>query len=110
MRVTIDVKMDDGQITRLEGVAGLAMMIQTEEGIPTVPFPWTKKKLAAALSDMPLISLRTDNMEQLAILLGCLMAFVKNANPAAYYSAVFFSQFVDTLNPHLRRTYPREPL
>lgn len=104
-RLRIDIRRDDGEVTRLEGVAGLAVMMQSDT-LPVVN-ERDARALMQALPDMPVVSLRADNSRQLAIMLGTLLASVSEyAGVETVELAIVLSAFVNAKKPELRRVLP----
>lgn len=105
-RLTFDLRRDLGDgspadVTRLEGVAGLAVMMQTvrlpivESGTPTDP-----EAIMQAVGEMPVVSLRAETAGQVAILLATLIAAVADRAPAGTVEmAIRLSRFVDASPP-----------
>jgi len=103
--IRIDLRRDDGDVTRLEGVAGLAVMMQTDH-LPVVDDA-DARALMQAVRDMPVVSLRANTSRQLAIMLGTLIASVGEiAGEETVQLACVLSGFVNAANPTLRRVLP----
>ena len=109
-RLTFDLRRDLGDgsapdVTRLEGVAGLAVMMQTLRlpiGDLTDP-----EAIMQAVGEMPVVSLRAETAGQVAILLGTLIAAVADRAPAGTVEmAIRLSRFVDASPPELGRVLP----
>ena len=110
-RLTFDLRRGtaDGppDVTRLEGVAGLAVMMQTDH-LPIVDGA-DPEAIMRAVSDMPVVSLRAATAGQLAILLGTLIASVEECAPAGTVEmAIRLSMFVNASRPEMRRVLPAE--
>ena len=80
--IRVELRRDDGEITRVDGVAAIAAVLQTDVMLPTLD-PDDKEAMLAALEDMPVVSLRCDNEAQLAVLLGTLLGTVADLAPNA---------------------------
>lgn len=98
MKITIDVCRDDGEVTRLEGVAGLAIMLQRD--LPPLPIENGKE------IPMPILSLRADTQAQMALMLAGLMAFCRQDDPETYERAERLSFVIDTKKAAVRRFLP----
>lgn len=98
MKITIDVARDDGEVTRLEGVAGLAIMLQRD--LPPAPIESGKQV------PMPILSLRAESKAQLALLLAGLLSFCRHEDPQVIEHAERLSLLMDSKNVTLRRELP----
>lgn len=104
--ITIDVRRFDGDVTRLEGVAGVSVVMG--EDVPIVD-PTDAEALVAAVKDMPVVSLRADNSAQLAVMLGCLMATIAEVAPEALDAAAAVALITNARDPRCRRDLPPRP-
>lgn len=105
--IRIEVRRDDGEVTRLEGPAGLAIMMQstapTVEDVPETPEgarEWMKSV------DMPAMSIRAKEPEELVIMLAALMAFVNAQGPELVEAARLLVPYVGVDRPAFRRVLP----
>jgi len=106
-RVRIDVRRDDGDVTRLEGPAGLAIMMQTSapsvENIPETPAgarEWMKGVDPAA------VSLRASQPEDIVVMLATLVATVNVYGPELVAAAMLLAPYIRADRPDLRRVLP----
>ncbi len=102
----IQLRRDDGDVTLLEGVAGVAVVMQSD----TIPCanPNDPVSLMKSLPEMPIISLRADNSAQLSVMLAGMIAVVDDAaGPEAVRIAFALAPLIDCRNPQLRREVPR---
>jgi hypothetical protein len=102
--ITIDVRRDDGEVTRLHGVAGMAVML------PEVDLPEGALDADALMrlvgDGMPVVSLRADNAAQLAVMLGVLMATIRDHCPEALVAAGEVARYAQAARPQWRRKLP----
>jgi len=74
-RIIIDVRRSDGDVTRLEGQAGVAICLQGST--PIIDLAAEPRDFMAALANVPVCALRADNLAQLAVMLGSIVATVE---------------------------------
>lgn len=106
-RIRIDVRRDDGEVTRLEGPAGLAIMMQTSapsvENIPETPErarAWMKS------IDPAVVSLRASGPEDVVIMLATLIATVSAMGPELVAAAGLLAPYIRADRPEFRRVLP----
>lgn len=94
-RIEIDVKRDDGDVTRLVGTAGIAAITKLNPDDPS----------GEAVNDAPWISLRADTRLQLAHLLAGIIASVRAQDPRVP-AAMELSKTMNAAAPEKRRELP----
>lgn len=104
MPLTIDVRRSDGDVTKLQGVAGVAVMLQTDFELEDFD---SAEDMMRHLPDMPIVSLRADNKGQLAVILAGLLASVRDTAGGEVVSTAFaLAPFIDAREPQLYREAP----
>ena len=106
-RLRIDVRRSDGEVTRLEGPAGLAIMMQSAAPMVTnVPDTAEGAREWMKSVDMPALSIRATEPEELVIMLAALMAFVNAQGPELLGAATLLFPHVGIDRPDFRRVLP----
>ena len=108
MTIRIDVRRDDGEVTRLEGPAGIAIMMQASAPtVENVPDTAEGAREWAMSVDMPALSIRASQPEELVIMLACFIAFVKHQGDELLAAAMLLAPYVGVDRPDFRRVLPR---
>lgn len=103
-RLTFDLRRQDGDVTRLEGEAGIAVMMQEE--IP-IADPNDLFDLMKQIKNMPVVSLRVDNEAQLAFLLAGLLGVIHQMGGYRVIEmAIVLSSLIKMGPDSLHRTLP----
>jgi hypothetical protein len=92
--IQIDVKRDDGQITRLSGVSGMAVCSPALGETPKA-------------TDPPAVSLRCNSPSELAWNLAALMGAVFHLDPIAFATALELMDVMSYEKPQIRQMQPR---
>ncbi len=99
MRITIDVTRGDGHVTRLEGVAGMAMML-------SAPVPLEGLEPNAKVP-MPAMAVRASTTGELAVMLAAMLAFCRHQDPGIVKAAEKLAPIIDVGRPLWRRELDR---
>lgn len=95
MRITIDVKREGGQVTRLVGVSGMAVVTGASVGGRITPE-----------TDTPVVTLRCNNAAELAWNLAALMGAVRSVDETAFAAAFRLMELLNFDRPVIRRELP----
>lgn len=105
LMIRLDIRRDDGEVTRIEGVASVSAVLQSD--VVPVLDDSDPQALAKALKDMPVVSLRCDTAAQIAALLGTIIGAVAEIAPEAIEPAFEVAAVTNAANPALRRFLPQ---
>jgi hypothetical protein len=95
--IHIQIRRDDGDVLKLEGVAAVAVTLQNEVT------PQTNLRDI----DPPVVSLRCDSPEQLTVILAALIAMVEmHAGPLTVAAALELAPAFSAKEPAIRRRLP----
>ena len=95
-RIIIDVRRNDGEVTRLQGAAGLAVATTFRRDDPP----------GDVLKDPPPVSLRCDTQLQMVVILASVIASVEAVAPGVTVKALELSRFLNGHEPAARRVLP----
>jgi len=102
--LTFTIHRSDGDILKLDGVAGVAVVMQSEY-IPEVD-PTDEERVKGMLAHMPVVSMRASNSGQLAMILATLIATVRAHAPEALEPAMALSTMINASDAVLQRDLP----
>jgi len=102
--LTFTIHRSDGDILKLDGVAGVAVVMQSEY-IPEAD-PSDEERVKGMMAHMPVVSMRASNSGQLAMILATLIATVRAHAPEALEPAMALSTMINAADPELQRDLP----